>query len=262
MKKYLRLLLIAISTLILLILILFGIVLLSMKYQKKRMNERLDEQIKNCNKSEFICGNNSVQLIDFKNNEIDSLNFILLRNGKHIKDSLIKFKDNSSYIVEVNIPFKRLKKNDTIILKTKGGLQFYISEFKYTAGLLYGMFGPVAMTACYNTNKYTINNKKNTNIISKYAGKRFLKDKKTFVFANDPSFDSISNLYNINSEKLHKILVKNSPVERYKYMNSILGLQKNKDSTCYIFSQKVSYNKKVYGKVSAHTGVYSINLKK
>lgn len=136
---------------------------------KKIKQKEIDKKVlqATCDTIQYVNTQPQITLFEFKREEIDTLYFEVIRNGNSIKDTIVTnidyFEDSTNNIgANVDVPFSNFKKTDTILLKTKDKLAFYISEFSYEPYMFHGMFGYLGNGECRLKEDYTINGKKET----------------------------------------------------------------------------------------------------
>lgn len=103
--------------------------------------DRENAAILKCEKTEFISERPLIILEKNSNRVIDSIHVYLERNSKIIKDTLLKenIVSKTKYF-SFNIPFKKFKKTDIIIVETKNE-KYKISGFSYSLKGRWVMFG-------------------------------------------------------------------------------------------------------------------------
>lgn len=172
MNKYLKGCLIALSACILIVAIIGGWFWWSMETSHERAEEDAVKYSKECDTITTITEKPSITLGQFRKNEIDQLNFYLIRNSNIIKDTILKYgiSDSDNYLY-TNLPFNNFKKLDSVIVETKSKIRFTISGFHHYAYLHYGMFGYVGSHDCRFANEnYIVNGKTNNGTLLKKDG--------------------------------------------------------------------------------------------
>lgn len=206
MKKVLKILVYIVLIIFLFIGILIALFMYSRYSSKKDLAERRIEMLEECNKDSYITQPLAIDLLHFKNSDIDTLYFEIIRNNNIVKDTTIIGTIYGEYTLSVDIPFKKFQVSDTIAMTTSNGLQFKISNFKRNVNELYGMFGPVALTDCYVVDKYTINTIVNTRkVVKYYATVASDSNQVQRVFTEHPDYKKLTASYPINQEKADSI---------------------------------------------------------
>jgi len=162
MNKYLKGCLVLIGAIITIAAILAGLFFWSSNSRRKQAEIDGIEFSKECDSVKFITEQPKIEFAKFKRNEIEILNFQILRDGKLIHDTLIKnwFNKKNSYseYKSITIPYKTFLKTDTIVVTTQNKLHYYISGYHHYAYLHYGMTGYLGSHDCRFSDNPTINN--------------------------------------------------------------------------------------------------------
>lgn len=148
--------------------IVIGLFFFSISQNKKQLNKEASEKSKNCNSILYVTEQPEITFFNFKDITSDDLEFKIIRNNKVIKDTVILDTTATKNIINyINIPFNSFLKTDSILVTVHKEFHYYISGFKHTVGLNYGMFGPVATSECELLNSFTINGNKNQTNLNK-----------------------------------------------------------------------------------------------
>jgi len=141
---------------VLFILIFWGIVNYG-RYSKKR--EAIAYQKGVCDTIKTITDGFAVQPTGFKPNEVKTILFQLIRNGKVRQEKLIGIMPKMIRKNEnVTIPFNSFLKNDTITVSINNRL-YLLNGIDFIASHNWGMFGPVGSCFCESTGFRKINGK-------------------------------------------------------------------------------------------------------
>lgn len=126
----------------------------SLRNKKKQAEIDYATQSAICDSIQIITDQPQVGLNDFDNEDISVLRFSIVREGAIISDTLIYNQTQSP-----NIPFVNFLKTDTILVKTKNGLCYFTTGYKYKAYLGYGMYGYVGFKECRLSSEIIVNGK-------------------------------------------------------------------------------------------------------
>jgi hypothetical protein len=159
-KKILKICLILFITILVILLLI--VTTLNIRFSRKRSKAEKDriEQSAICDTIPYITEQPKINLIDFYDEEIDSIRFQIIRNGQLINDTLFKtvFTYEDGAYKTMKIPYDYFLKTDTIVAITKGDLYYYISGYHHYAYLHYGMFGYLESSDCRFSENCIINN--------------------------------------------------------------------------------------------------------
>lgn len=246
MNKYIKGCLVFIGIVITLFAILIGLFFWSMSSKKEDAENDAITFSKECDSIDYISEQPEIDFIGFKKNEIDVIQFQILRNGKFIKDTLIKnnFKNKTEY--KSTIPYKTFLKTDTIVVTTQNKLKYYISGYHHYAYLHYGMTGYVGSHDCRFAGNPVINNRESNSVIVRDEGwinpevsKKILK-----INASD------SAAYHGFSEKCAVKIKDAERIFREKRHNKILysmysyGIETGPKESYYLFAEEIEPKKR------------------
>jgi len=242
--------------------LLIGGLMLSMNLNKKQKQKEAIEKSKKCSAALYIEDQPFLQFKHFKSDEIKQIQFQLLRDNNSIKDTIISSSENSFRSIEV--PFNKFLKSDTVLITINNNLNYSLSDFKYKTGLLYGMFGPVAISDCVIYSS-TINNNNSLELNKLYAKLNSEKKDLPLRISNkNSSYTEFIKNYTITEDKLENI--KKNIRKKYSYQHYGLnsGIEINKNSSYYIclFYRNYGDNKEfVVVKVDTETGEFTKPIK-
>lgn len=253
MNKYLKIFLIILGTIISLIVLAIGIIFLSMSIGRRNKENEIKEHSKKCDSVLYIDEQPKINFCDFKKSEIKLLKFQILRNGKIINDTVLK---NKSY--EINIPYERFFKSDTIIVTTTNKLHYYISGYHHGAYCNWGMTGPVGNPICSFSDNPSINNFESGGRLNKIAGwiNSEKSKKNKLILASSIDFDSLDKTLKITYDKANRIFDDNR--KNVRSLQTIFGLEITPNGKYYIMSEELETNKRQENivKINAETGEY------
>lgn len=263
MNKYLKGGLIVIGIIIFIFSSFVGLILWSNHNQKKQLTRELNSKTKACDSIYHITEQPEIHLSGFQVNEIDTLKFEILRNNKTIKDTLVY--NSFTYISDdyksdyrtLKIPYASFLKSDTIIITTKNKLYFYLTGFYHYSRLNHGMFGPVAVSDCKFSEKFTINNTPNQNTIGKHYGWVDTKESKYnyIIPAMSITFDSLANVSTITKDKA-KLIYKDNKQNHQSGGMLIYGIEVTPNGSFYMFGEKMKDTHYDVIKINTNTGIY------
>lgn len=213
------------------------------------------EQSVICDTVPYITEQPELSFIYFQDEEIDSIKFQILRDGKLIRDTMARtefYTISDTYFSEIKIPYECFLKTDTIVLTTEHPLYYKIAGFHHYAYLHYGMFGYLGGNDCRFSENCTVNGKNyiHGGIIAKYAGWRSLDSIPLRIYKDTPEF-----------EKLQKEI----PI-KYEEALNIIDRKRSSISASFLYYQNGFYyissgrsNRKVIllDKINAYTGEFS-----
>ncbi len=161
MNKYLKGCLIFLSVIILM---MTGIIAWYYSWKARNQKQAQTDLLKfskNCDTIRLITEKPSVELQNFNRREVNQLKFYLIRHGKIIKDSTLRYQGAPDDIyLYVQLPFDKFLKTDSIIVETKSSSKrfFSISGFHHYAYLYYGMMGYLGSYDCrFDDDNFMIN---------------------------------------------------------------------------------------------------------
>jgi len=173
-RKIFKIIGIFIAVIIALILLLVAFVWGSVEwnsYSKKKEAIRMQKEV--CDTIKTVDGNFPIWLDGFDKKELKEIHFYLQQGKLLTKDAVVGSvldKANTESQI-VNLPFDKFNIDDKIIVFISK--RYYVlSEFSYTAGYNYGMFGPVGPCECRGGGYEKINGKKDFGsgtLIKKYG---------------------------------------------------------------------------------------------
>jgi len=162
MNKYIKGCLVLIGIIVTIAAILAGLFFWSSNSRRKQAEIDGIAFCKECDSVKFITEKPEIEFAKFKKNEIDILKFQIIRDGKLIRDTLIKNgfnkKNSPDEYKSIAIPYKTFLKTDTIVVTTQNKLHYYISGYRHYAYLHYGMTGYLGSHDCRFSDNPTINN--------------------------------------------------------------------------------------------------------
>lgn len=113
-----------------------------------------------CDTISYITENPSISFSKFDRKEINQLKFYMIRNHTIIQDTIVNYEINDDHYLSTQIPFKKFKKTDTIVVETKNHKYYQISDFHHYAYLHHAMFGYIGSYECrFDDENYMINGK-------------------------------------------------------------------------------------------------------
>jgi len=156
MNRILKIILITLGCIITIFVVLVIVALvwfnISVGNKKKQAEADYASQSVICDTIQNITGHPQIGLYDFDKKDISELRFSLLRDGSIVADTLILNRVNF-----VEIPFTSFLKTDTILIKTKNELCYFVTGYKYKPYLGYGMFGYVGHKECRLSDEIIVN---------------------------------------------------------------------------------------------------------
>lgn len=142
-------------TVLILMALIIGVLIwfnISLRNTKEQAETDYATQSVICDSIQIITDQPHIGLYNFNQEDISELRFSIVRNGTIVSDTLIHNESQSS-----NIPFAHFQKMDTILVKTKNDLYYFITGYKYEVYLGYGMFGYVGFKECRLSNEIIVN---------------------------------------------------------------------------------------------------------
>jgi len=157
-KKIFKIIGILVAVIIGLILLFFAFIWGSIewnRYSKKKEAIRMQKEV--CDTITTVDGNFPLWLSGFSKRDLKEIHFYLQQGKLLTKDTVIGIVPNDdSESQTLNLPFEKFNINDKLIVYI--GKRYYeLSEFSYTAGYNYGMFGPVGSCECRGSSYEKIN---------------------------------------------------------------------------------------------------------
>jgi hypothetical protein len=144
------------------LLLIISIIIAWFYYQMITSKERQNNDVSECESTEFITEKPSFCLEKKSTEKIHEISIRLLRNNKIVEDTIIvnNIENKNKHFV-FNIPFNKFLKTDFILIKTKN-LTYKISGFGYYSdGGHWGMFGYLGDSDChFDYDKIKVNGKK------------------------------------------------------------------------------------------------------
>lgn len=242
MKKNYKLLLRGIAAICLFILAIVLFITVSSYFSKRQIEKELAATIKKCDSIQIITEQPEISFSGFKENEINSLKFEIKREKKIFSDTVIRNK--FSYVSEdrsfkkIRIPFPEFLKTDTIIVTTRNNLKFYISNFHHTAGLHYGMFGPVGVSDCALDEDFDINGSHGNSISKNIALIESEKNKRIKIInATDKEIEVISKNSKISLKMAEEIFYNNRK-NKHLLSQIFCGIHIEKTGNYYVFEEE------------------------
>lgn len=127
------------------------------RYSKKK--EAIRHQKEVCDTITTVEGKFEIKVNGFTKKELKEIKFYLKRDKLMIRDTTINFVPPDDFETQTLImPFDKLNINDWIIVVI-AGRTYLLSDFNYTAGYNYGMFGPVGPCHCGTSGYEKVNGK-------------------------------------------------------------------------------------------------------
>ena len=260
MNKYLKVFLYVIGAIVLLICIVILGFFWSSNNRRKQAKEDAIIFSAICDTILDITEQPSLNVVGFKYNEIDSLQFQILRNGNRIKDTLLineftYVSEDSTYFT-LNIPYKHFLKTDTIHIKTKRNLSFFISSYHHYAYLHYGMFGYLGSHDCRFSNDAIINNLASNSLV-KDQGWRYPEKLKHIkrIGVNDPEYDLLAKNAIVNKAAALAIFRENK--ENHRNASTIFcRIEIDHNKRYYLFAEEMEDGHLDYVTINMDTGVY------
>jgi len=211
------------------------------------------EQSAICDTIPYITERPEITLINFDDEEIDSIRFQIIRNGQVINDTLFRTEftyEHGSYKV-MKIPFDYFLKTDTIVAITKGGLYYYISGYHHYAYLHYGIFGYLGSSDCRFSESCIVNyveykyNKRG--ILDKYEGLKSTEKKNLKIYKDTPQFKEFEQNAIVKLDDAREIYIENL----HDYSTPFLFCE----NEWYIFDKTLKGPSRLY-KINAQTGEF------
>jgi hypothetical protein len=148
-------------------------------YQWKANNQKqaqtdLEKFSRSCDTISLITEKPSVTLQNFDKAEIERLKFYLLRSGRIVSDTVIRYQTSTiSNELYTGLPFEHFFKTDTIVVETQGNTRKYylVSGFGYYASLHYGMMGYLGSYDCrFDNEDFLVNGRRTHGRLMKQDG--------------------------------------------------------------------------------------------
>lgn len=141
---------------ILLLLIVFGWGSVALNsYSKKKEAIRYQKEV--CDTIKTVQGNFPLKFDGFTKKELRKIHFYLQQDKLLIRDTVISFvPKNDDETQTINLPFNSFNIDNRLIVEA-GKRYFVLSDYSYTAGYNYGMFGPVGSCECKSNGFKTLN---------------------------------------------------------------------------------------------------------
>jgi hypothetical protein len=250
-KKILRACLIIVIT-ILVILLLIGVALnISFARKKSKAEKDIREKSAICDTIPYITEQPEIVLIDFYDEEIDSIRFQIIRNGQVINDTIFrtKFTYEDGAYKQLKIPYDYFLKTDTIVAITKGSLYYYISGYHHYAHLHYGMFGYLGSSDCQLSEGCIVNDVQynDEGKLIKYNGLKSAEKKNLKIYKDTPKFKEFEQNAIVKFDDAREIYIENL----HDYSTPFLFCENG----CYIFDKTLKGMPKLY-KINAQTGEF------
>ena len=152
LKLILKTLLVFAGFSVIFVVIAFCWMLWSMLRSSKAAEVDYELQMHICDSLEIIDGVDYISLSDFDQKDIDPVKFMLIRAGDILSDTMLFCHDT-----HIALPFHNFLRTDSVLMVTNGGNYYFITGFRYTPYLGYGMFGYVGFRECRLANEFILN---------------------------------------------------------------------------------------------------------
>lgn len=223
----------------------------------KRKQAEIDgvEQSAICDTIPYITEQPELSFIYFQNEEIDTVKFQILRDGKLIRDTVAYtefYSISGDSYNRVKIPYNCFMKTDTIVLTTKHPLYYKIAGFHHYAYLHYGMYGYLGGHDCRFSDDCIVNGKEYTHggVMAKYAGWRSLDSIPLRIYENTSEFEQLQKEVPVKYEEALNIIKR----KRDTLSASLLYYQ---NGFYYMSSNRRSRDVMRFDKINAYTGEFS-----
>ncbi|QQT25228.1 hypothetical protein [Sphingobacterium spiritivorum] len=258
MNKYLKGCLIVFGVILLIIMLIIAWIWWSLENRQKDAERDRVEVSEMCDTVKVITEQPTLGFIKFEPNELKTLKFEILRDGKFIDERTIRTdftKKNDDIFWKVNIPYKHFFKTDTIVLTTTNNLKYYISDYHHYAYLQYGMFGYLGSHDCRFSEDCKINNRVSSGIIDRMDGWVDVEKAKQISYI-DPStdeFNAFSRSLPVKNRDAENIFQDNRENKTLYSMYSY-GIEVTPNGSYYVFAEELENRR-------GHMDVIKINTK-
>ncbi|MDR3046941.1 MAG: hypothetical protein LBU51_04910 [Bacteroidales bacterium] len=233
------------------VIILSVLTLLSCDGKIKKAEKDRVEQSAICDTIPYVTEQPEITLIDFYDEEIDSIRFQILRNGQLINDTLFRteFTYEDGAYKTMKIPYDYFLKTDTIVVITQGGLYYYISDYHHYAYLHYGMFGYLGSSDCRFSEQCVVNGREynNRGTLIKHEGFNSTEKKNLKIYQYTPQFKEFEKNAIVKFDDAREIYIKHLSDYSVPFLFCENGY--------YIFEEKLKGEPKLYG-INAQTGEF------
>lgn len=255
-----KIMLIACGAVLLVVGLFFGWLLLAMQSSAKRAEVDVVEQSRLCDTIPYITERPEITFagFGFPGDDVDTLRFRLLRNGRLIQDTVvcssITYTSDNDAHRSVAIPYASFLKTDTVVITTKGGLYFYLWGYHHHAHLHYGMFGYVGSSDCRFSDECMVNNGQYDGVISKYWGWTDPEKSKHVhrITVGSEEFEAFEKKSAITYDEALRIFQENKQNDRNA--STITLFCEDGPQNYYVFAEEMSNGKQHVVKVNAQTG--------
>lgn len=212
------------------------------------------EQSAICDTIPYITEQPELSFIYFQDEEINSIKFQILRDGKLIGDTIAYtafYIINQTIYNKIKIPYECFLKTDTIVLTTEHPLYYKIAGFHHYANLHYGMYGYLGGHDCRFSEDCTVNGRNyiSGGVIAKYTGWRSLDSIPLRIYEDTPEFEQLQKDIPIKYEEALKIIDR----KRSTISASFLYYQ---NGFYYISSRRSNRKVMLLDKINAYTGEF------
>ncbi|UPZ14281.1 hypothetical protein [Flavobacterium humidisoli] len=154
------------------ILLIIIIILSWIYYSVSTSHERESNERSECEKTVYISEHPFI-VLEKKSKKIENkMSFLLIRNNEIINDTLLKNTSSNNTYYSFNIPFKKIKKTDIVIVCI-GDKKYKISGFSYSLKSRWVMFGYNGGECSLDYSQLKINDEMyNFNLLREFENKK------------------------------------------------------------------------------------------